>query len=243
MQLIEPEWAVPERVNAVTTTRHSGVSLPPYDSFNLAIHVGDDFDAVMQNRQTLTQELSFSVEPFWLEQQHTTNAVEWTEGLLKPPVADASWTNSPGQPLVIMTADCLPILITNRQGSLVATIHAGWKGLANGVVTKTLQQLPELPENLIVWVGPAISQDFFEVGEEVVRAFEDKPFETSSLFQATKLAKWMADLPGLVKLELESLGVKQITLSGLCTYRQADLFYSYRRDGQTGRIASLIWLT
>lgn len=150
----------------------------------------------------------------------------------------------PGQVAVVMTADCIPILVTNQAGTLAAAIHAGWRGLAEGIVTQTLQALPEKADNLLVWIGPCIRQAHFEVGQDVFTCFVDKASQNAPFFEAVpdSPGKYLADLPGLLKSELTQLGVQQISDSGLCSYADAKRFYSYRRDGQTGRMASLIWL-
>lgn len=242
LPVIRPLWSAPENVVGLTTTRQSGVSMPPYNSFNLATHVGDSFEAVTENRKLLQQVLNLASEPAWLQQDHTTDIVKIT-GLEKTvPLADAAWTDQYDLPLVVLTADCLPILITNKNGSMVAAIHAGWKGLANGIVSNSIQALPENPENLTAWIGPAISQHHFEVGDDVYLRFQEKPFVTADFFQAGGQGKWFADLPGLAKRELIELGVAEVSLSGNCSYGEEKLFYSYRRDGRTGRMASLIWL-
>lgn len=257
-KLIVPKWTVPKSILAYSTTRQKGFSCPPFDGFNLATHVGDDLHLVNQNRQALMQFLqqqtaqlnaSASLKSItWLDQRHTTQAIEYPYFKKTPPVADACWTTQPNVVCTVMTADCVPILITNQTGSLVCAIHAGWKGLVTGIVEQTLSQLPEKPEHLIAWIGPAISQSAFEVGAEVYDIFAQKGFEVARHFKIQhnnhlKEVKYLADLPGLTVDELKRLGVEQISQSGLCTYQNEQDFYSYRRDGQTGRIASLIWMT
>ncbi|NPA72076.1 MAG: peptidoglycan editing factor PgeF [Gammaproteobacteria bacterium] len=303
-----PEWPVPEGVNALCTNRQGGVSHAPFDGFNLAIHVGDHLEQVLVNRQTLFHAAKLPSQPVWLDQKHTTRAIQLPyssphvslDGIpvsqasisersqssqqenfkdiqtTRPgqlEVADASWTEAAGLVSVVMTADCLPILITNQSGTLVSAIHAGWKGLAEGIISQTLASFPQTPRNqpeqLIAWIGPAISAEHFEVGEEVREQFVAKDSDNAQFFQSKqprqskqrnksqqhecpvesqenclqdRSVKYLADLPGLAKLELQKIGVRNITLSGLCTYALADQFYSYRRSGKTGRIASLIWL-
>lgn len=246
---INPNWPAADNIRALSTTREGGLSLPPYDSFNLATHVGDQLDTVEQNRQILTEQACLPESPFWLEQQHTVDAInldkvsstDW-----QPVIADASWTTHANKLPVVMTADCIPILVTNRAGSLVCAIHAGWKGLADGIVTSTIQSLPEKPENLLVWIGPCIRQSNFEVGTDLFDLFVDLNHENSQFFKHIKsqpVVKYLADLPGLLSLELQNLGVTDVYDSELCTFTGKDRFYSYRRDGQTGRMASMIWMT
>ncbi len=243
LHFLPPQWPASDRVKAITTTRLSGASSAPYDHFNVALHVGDNRFQVEQNRTLLKQTWDWQHEPFWLQQEHTAQVVYVDQNTPRLPVADAAWTNQTEQPLVIMTADCLPILITNDDANLVAAVHAGWKGLAQGIVTQTIQTLPDNPANLMAWVGPAISQVHFEVGQDVVDAFANKPFDTADFFVKKNNQKWLANLAGLVDFELQSLGVTRVFQSNLCSYEKNEWFYSYRRDGTTGRMASLIWLS
>jgi len=249
---ISPNWPVPKNIKAFCTTRNGGNSVPPFDAFNLATHVEDDLETVMQNRAILIELANLPSAPVWLNQQHTDKALalplpaEFSE----PPVADASWTQTPNVVSVVMTADCLPILVTDSQGTCVAAIHAGWKGLADNIVSKTIQSMPVNPQKLMAWIGPAISKNNFEVGQDVLDAFLNKSAERNensdiySYFEAKKESKgkYLADLPGLVNRELNQLGVSQVYQSGLCSYDDEEHFYSYRREGKTGRMASVIWI-
>jgi len=245
---IKPNWPAPNSIRSVCTTREGGVSLPPFDSLNLATHVGDDPSLVKQNRQILNEQACLPNLPFWLEQQHTTEAIN-LDGLdsqmWQPVIADASWTTQSHQVSVVMTADCIPILVTNKLGNLVCSIHAGWKGLAEGIVTSTLQSLPEKPENLLIWIGPCIRQPHFEVGTDVFDLFVDLDHENTEFFVRIKNqldVKYLADLPGLLSLELSKLGVTDIYDSQICTFEDVQRCYSYRRDRQTGRLATMIWI-
>lgn len=242
---IEPQWSAPENIRAFCTTRQGGVSQSPYDSFNLAEHVGDDPLSVEENRKRLEQVLSLPESPLWLNQQHTAQLF-FLDGIASRKsrsVADAAWSAQRGRVAVVMTADCIPVLVTNRKGSLVAAIHAGWKGLAKGIVRKSLKALPEESANLISWIGPSIRQAHFEVGQDVYDAFCNKSSQATDCFQPrSQSGKYLCDLPGLLKLELTEMGVGEVYDSGLCTYEDESRFYSYRRDGQTGRMASLIWI-
>jgi len=256
---ITPNWPAPKQIKALCTTREGGVTLPPFDTFNLARHVGDDVNLVEQNRQQLYKQAKLPSYPFWLDQQHTDVAIELchnsAQNFLTPPVADASWTTQKGSVSIVMTADCLPLLITNKQGTLVAAIHAGWKGLYLGIVTKTIlafldkEHVQTRAEDLLVWIGPAISAAYFEVGKEVFNDFVNKDarnqlFFTEIISQDTQVnePKYLADLVGIVRQELNHLGVTQVFGGDLCTYAQSEKFYSYRRSGKTGRIASCIWI-
>ena len=242
---IKPNWLAPQAVQAFTTTRQGGVSQVPFSSLNLAGHVGDQPEAVTQNRSILQQAFSADLNWAWLNQQHTTNLVHFNQACLSVPVADAVWTDQPNQVCAVMTADCLPLLITNQAASLVAAVHAGWRGLADGMIATTLNALPEQPAQLIVWVGPAISQAQFEVGQEVVDAFVSKEAGLEHFFirSPTDATKFYADLAGIANYQLKQLGVAQVYLSGHCTYTESNRFFSFRRDGQTGRMATAIWLT
>lgn len=251
MSLIQPDWPAPKQIRALCTTRSGGVSLPPFDSFNLASHVGDAPLSVKQNRQILNDMAHLPSDPMWLEQLHTDKLVSLNgvdSSSWSAPEADAAWSSEAGQVAVVMTADCLPLLVTNRAGSLVCAIHAGWKGLANGIVRKSLLALAEKPENLLVWIGPSIRQPHFEVGQDVFEAFVKHSPKSARYFQMQEAdshstqTKYLADLAGLLIFELKALGVEQIYDSGLCSYEEDSRFYSYRRDGQTGRMASLIWI-
>jgi len=241
--MIIPNWQVSSKVKAVTTTRKGGVSLPPFDSFNLATHVDDNENDVLENRKRLNYSLNFIHSPLWLNQQHTTNIVNWNgEKYLSPAIADAAWTTKKQLPICVMTADCQPILITNQSETFVAVIHAGWQGLLDGIVTKSILQLPDRIENLKVWIGPSISQKNFEVEKDFVKKFTAKNKENAVFFNQKSTLKFQADLVGISIQEMRDLGVKDITQSNLCTYENSDKFYSYRRQQKTGRMATLIWL-
>ncbi len=264
---ITPNWPAPKQVKAFCTTRKGGKSLVPFDSFNLALHVGDEPDRVAYNRQNLIKQAKLPSSPVWLDQQHTdvavalplTLAFDASQKNISPPmsspVADASWTTQKGCVCVVMTADCLPLLVTNQSGTLVAAIHAGWKGLQKGIVSKTIQGFLASnavachPGELMVWIGPAISAAHFEVGQAVFDAFVNKDARNRAFFTDVEARKdkeaspkYLADLVGLVSQELQDLGIDAVYGGDLCTYSQPDSFYSYRRSGQIGRMASLIWI-
>lgn len=237
--LIIPDWPAPSNVKAVQTTRAGGISSPPYDSLNLGDHVGDAPMAVARNRMLLNDLLPS--EPVWLQQVHGTvvaNA-DMTSCL---PQADACIARQRAAVCVVMTADCLPILLCDMQGSVVGVAHAGWKGLVAGVIEATIQAMEAAPENIMAWLGPAISQDAFEVGDEVRAAFLAIQPQAASAFVPGANGKWFADLYALARLRLNALGIDRIYGGGSCTYRDRDRYFSYRRDGVTGRMGTFIWL-
>jgi len=239
--LIIPNWPAPARVWAVSTTRLGGISSPPYDSLNLAGHVGDDPVRVAGNRRQLAAVLGLSTEPAWLEQVHGIHAVA-AETVSAPVVADAAWTREPSRPCVVMTADCLPVLLCDRAGTVVAAVHAGWRGLAGGVIAATVARMGVPPMELLAWLGPAIGPEAFEVGEEVRDAFIALDRASASCFQPSPAGRWLADIYGLARLQLRRLYVTAVYGGHACTFGEPERFFSYRRESATGRMASLIWL-
>jgi len=237
--LILPDWPAPANVRALQTTRRGGFSCTPYDTLNLGMHVGDDALAVAANRQLLNAWVPS--EPVWLEQVHGTQVVSAEQaGCL--PRADGCIARRPGAVCAVMTADCLPLLLCDRAGSVVAAVHAGWRGLAAGVIEAAVAAMACPPPELMAWLGPAIGPLAFEVGEEVRAAFVAHQTEAAASFTPHAAGKWLADIYGLARLRLYAAGVRSIHGGGLCTYTDAAQFYSYRRDGATGRMATLIWL-
>lgn len=236
---IVPEWPVPPNVRALQTTRSGGVSAAPYDSFNLGDHVGDAPQAVARNRQLLSAVMPS--EPVWLQQVHGTVVANADNAgcLIR---ADASVARRRGSVCVVMTADCLPVLLCDEAGTVVGAAHAGWKGLAAGVIEETVRAMGVAPQQLIAWFGPAISQRAFEVGSEVRDTFVAQNVHAAEAFQQGNDGKWMADIYLLARLRLQTLGVSKIYGGELCTYSDAARFYSYRRDGVTGRMGTFIWL-
>ena len=231
-------WPAPKNISALCTTRTTGYSLPPYDSNNLALHVSDNEALVKKNRACLSQTLNLPGELTWLDQTHSTDCIIAEEDINR--IADAAITHSLTHPLVILTADCLPITLCSLQGDEIAAIHAGWRGLFNGIVDNTLNKMHSANEQLIAWIGPAICQNCYEVGEEVYLAFTTKYPMTKNAFKRTQ-TKWLANLALMAEMILLSKGVQAVYQSGLCTYESENEFYSYRRAAQTGRIATLIW--
>lgn len=236
--LLIPDWPAPARVRACVTTRAGGTSQAPYDTLNLGDHVGDAPAAVAENRRRLTEECT--VRPAWLKQVHGL-AVAFAD----PQViaeADASWTDMPGIACTVMTADCLPALFCDRAGTRVAAAHAGWRGLAGGVLEATLDTLAVDPKDVLVWLGPAIGPQVFEVGAEVREAFMAiHPQAASAFVPGAQPGKFMADIYALARIRLAARGVEAVYGGGYCTVTDAR-FFSYRRNPHTGRFASLVWL-
>ena len=239
-EFLAADWPAPTPVRAGVTTRHGGVSIAPYAAFNLATHVGDDPAAVAKNRASLKDSLNLPAEPVWLEQVHGVAVVNAAS--TQNFCADASFASEKNIVCTVMTADCLPVLICNRAGSKVAAAHAGWRGLHAGVIEAAISALQETPDNILVWLGPAIGPQAFEVGDEVRTAFVTDLPQTAAAFTATKPGHWLVDIYQLARLRLARIGVHHVYGGGLCTYTDQQRFYSYRRDGKTGRMASLIWL-
>ena len=240
IEFIQPCWKLPPGIHAYSTTRKGGVSVAPYDGLNLAQHVGDDQESVASNRSLLCRQLVLPAEPGWINQSHGTHAVTLEQDIQRD--ADAAITRQPGTIAVVMTADCLPILVCNRDGSEVAAIHAGWRGLQAGVVQSALTQMKSFNQDLMAWIGPGISQACFEVGAEVRAAFDDAMPAAETFFRESRKSHWHCDLAGLAELVLNDNGVAEVYRDPHCSYRDDELFYSYRREATTGRMASLIWI-
>ncbi len=246
---LTPDWPAPANVHACMTTRAGGVSRQPFDSMNPAAHVGDDPEAVAENRHLLRAWLP--AEPAWLNQVHGENVVGCSEvaTLAELPCADASVAMQPGQVCAVLTADCLPVLFCDRAGTVVAAAHAGWRGLAGGVLEASVAALGVPPEDILVWLGAAIGQRAFEVGDEVRAAFVERhplaavafrPAWAGTLDESPR--KWLADLYALARIRLAAAGVSEVYGGEFCTFTDSGRFFSYRRDQTTGRMASLIWL-
>jgi len=248
MSIILPDWPAPHSVKAAVSTRRGGLSAAAWRSLNLAYHVGDNAQSVEQNWQLLGSLLRLPVAPQLLEQVHGTDVVHaQSDGIIRR--ADACYSDQRAVVCTVMTADCLPILICDRVGAEVATVHAGWRGLAGGVVANAISQFKNRPDQLLAWLGPAISQPHFEVGEDVYRAFlANTPGwgsrqQVDACFLRTRTDRWQADIFSLARLALSASGITAIFGGGQCTFADPESFYSYRRDGQTGRMASLIWIS
>lgn len=239
--LILPDWPAPPCVKAVSTTRRGGLSKAPYDHFNLALHVGDDPDAVHANRKLLKQSLKLPAEPLWLNQIHSNQVIHSDQkGSCND--ADAMIGLQPGTVCVVMTADCLPLLICDRSGSKVSAVHAGWRGLLAGIIERAIAALAIEPKELIAWLGPAIGPDAFEVDEPVISSFTNLDPAYEQAFSVNRPGHWLMDIYALAEMKLRRSGVQRISGGELCTASDASRFYSYRRDGRTGRMASLIWI-
>lgn len=237
--LIFPDWPVPANVKALQTTRLGGVSVVPYDSLNLAEHVGDDGLKVAANRQLLNSYVP--TEPLWLNQVHGITVVDAATASCLPD-ADASFARVNGAVCATMTADCLPVLLCDEAGTVVAAVHAGWRGLCDGVIEAAVAAMQTPSQNLMAWLGPAIGPDAFEVGTEVRSAFMSHDQAAELAFRPIAGDKWLGDIYLLAKQRLYKLGVERIYGGGLCTYADENRFFSFRRDGATGRMASMIWL-
>ena len=241
---IVPDWPALPRVRAVCTTRHGGHSVGPYSSMNPADHVGDDPTAVLANRQTLQRVLQLPAEPCWLQQVHGTTVIDAAESLEDGmvPVADAACCSRPGVVCAVLTADCLPVLLCDRAGRQVAALHAGWRGLAAGVIEQTVAAMQRPGKALLAWLGPAIGAAAYQVGDEVREAFLKHDKQALAAFQADPEGGWKADLYRLARQRLAEHDVTAVYGGDECSFTDAERFYSYRRDGVTGRMATLIWL-
>ncbi len=239
-EIIRPDWPAPSNIAAFVTTRKEGVSRAPFAGFNLGRHVGDDPVAVESNRMRLSALLPG--EPLWLDQTHGDVVVCADTDHPVVPSADAAVSRQAGNVCVVMTADCLPVLFCDRSGQVVGAAHAGWKGLLAGVLENTLRAMNVPPRDVMTWFGPAIGPEAFEVGGDVYLAFIEKDPCAQAAFHASPTpGKWRADIFQLARLRLERAGVTEIHGGGISTHADEGRFYSYRRDGVTGRFASLIW--
>jgi YfiH family protein len=230
-------------VQAFTTLRHgAGLSAPPFDSFNLGARCGDDPQAVIANREELIRHFALPASPRWLRQVHGTNVIG--EPTDDEPEADAAITVTPGVVLAILTADCLPIVFCADDGSEVGVAHAGWRGLAAGVIENTIASMRTPPDKLLAWLGPAAGPDDYEVGDEVRDVFVSRDFAAQAAFMPTRPGHWQVNLYGLAILRLMDAGMPRLSIHGgdLCTISDPQRFFSHRRDGTTGRMATVIFL-
>jgi len=247
VHILTPEWPAPPGVRAAFTLRSGGVSAPPFDSLNLGAHVGDEAEAVAENRRRLRTQLRLPEEPAWMEQVHGIDVLDLdalahggaARGIV---TADAAHTRRAGRICTVQVADCLPVLLAARDGSAVAAAHAGWRGLAAGVLEATVQALAVEPGQLIGWLGPGIGAAHFEVGEDVRRAFvTHDAAAAAAAFTSNQRGRWQCNLAALARARLAALGVAAVFGGEWCTYADAARFFSYRRDGRCGRMAALIW--
>ena len=243
LDFILPDWPAPKNVHALQTSRNKGYSHAPFDSFNLGDHVKDNPMHVAQNRQLLSQFLPS--EPVWLHQVHGIHVVDAANTSCVPD-ADASFSTRNNVVCVTMTADCLPVLLCDNTGTVVSAVHAGWRGLCDGIIEATVAKLPAKPADLMAWLGPAIGPNAFEVGVEVRTQFMAIDKKSAVAFKlhgdSQQQNKWLCDIYQIATQRLNNLGVTQIYGGGQCTYTDKENFFSFRRDGDTGRMATLIWL-
>lgn len=242
------DWPAPVGVKAFISTRAGGFSLPPYASNNFGLHVGDDPLAVEKNRTRLCEQLGLVKTPQWLEQIHGVKVVHAkADGVVR--TADGSYSNQRGQACLVMTADCLPILLCDKTGLQIAALHCGWRSLSQGICARGLQKFSGNPSDIVAYLGPAIAQPNFEVGVDVLEAFlksarshEHREQMSAAFISAHRPLHFFADIYALARAELNSLRITAIYGGGYCTYADTERFYSYRRDKTTGRMVSLIWL-
>lgn len=236
-----PDWPAPSSVKAFVTTRNGGVSKASWSSFNMSFRSGDDAESVRRNRELLLHDWQLD-NVQWLNQVHGADVVR-ANTVGQEQEADACWTDTPGQACAVLTADCLPVIVCNQAGTRVAVAHAGWKGLAGGVLEQTVAMFDDAHDQLIAWLGPAISQHCFEVGPEVRQVFMAYADIAERAFVAGDDDRWFADLYRLARQRLAAAGVASVYAGDHCTYGDADQFFSYRRDGaESGRMASIIWI-
>jgi hypothetical protein len=241
MALFQPDWPAPDSISALSTTRSSGHSNKPFDSFNLADHVDDDIADVTKNRAALVQLGQLPRTPCWLNQTHSNKVIhtkDWHTGI----EADACYSDRINDICIVMTADCLPLLICDLEGNEVVAIHAGWRGLANNIIEQTVARFKSDNRNLLVWLGPAIGPNAFEVGGDVVDRFIQRDPQAEKAFKAKPNNHYLADIYQLARQQLYQLGIENIFGGNRCTMNEPDNFFSFRRDGQTGRMASMIWI-
>ena len=245
MIFLRPDWPAPAWVGAFTTLRHGGASTGSYASLNLADHVGDEQAAITQNRAALLNAVAPDMQWFWMAQQHTTHVLQAPQDFAAAiPIADGMWTTQPGLVMTTLTADCMPVLFCHARQPIVAAVHAGWKGLLDGILEQTLQTLPGEPKDYLVWIGPSILQTSFEVSEDFRADFIAREPRWQPFFKVNPAnpTHWLADLPGMAESVLRAGGVQAVYQSGVCTYQNQYDFYSYRRQATTGRMVSCIWI-
>jgi YfiH family protein len=238
MNWIKPDWPAAKNIHAAVTLRSGGLSKGVFSSLNPALHVNDKPENVLANRKTISDMLNLPGAPVWLEQVHGSRVIKADQST-QLQQADASYSEQAGVVCAVMTADCLPVLLATSEGDKIAAIHAGWRGLLAGVIRQTVNALDAT--NIIAWLGPAIGPDCFEVGSEVKTAFVKQSANYAAGFKQISQNKYLADIYQLATIELATMGVTQVYGGGFCTVTDKERFYSYRRDGETGRMATLIW--
>lgn len=239
--VLRPGWSAPTQVHAAFTLRTGGVSVAPFDSLNVAAHVGDDVPAVAENRRRIRRQLRLPAEPAWLQQVHGVRVAN-LDASTSLTEADAAMTRRTDRVCAIQVADCVPVLFATRDGTAVAGAHAGWRGLAAGVLEATVEALGVDAGELYAWLGPGISRKHFEVGDEVRAACIAGDAEAGAAFERNPRGRWQCDLYSLARRRLARLGVREVSGGDGCTYADPERFFSYRRDGRCGRMAALIWL-
>lgn len=241
VEWIVPRWNAPANVRAAFTLRAGGVSIGPFASLNTGTHVGDAPEHVAENRRRIRAALELPTEPVWLEQVHGTEVFDASQpNLARPPKADAATTRASSTVIAIQVADCLPVLFASRDGSVIGAAHAGWRGLIGGVLENTVRKLGVPGADLVAWLGPCIGPANFEVGDEVREAFLASDSRADVAFVRNERGRWLADLQRLARLRLAACGITDIESDTSCTVAEPDRFFSYRRDGQCGRMVALI---
>lgn len=238
--LLVPHWDAPATVRAACTLRTGGASVAPFESLNVAGHVGDEPAAVAENRRRIGSALSLPREPLWLAQVHGTRVADADAGT-EADAADAAVSRQRGRVLAIQVADCLPVLFASHDGAVVAAAHAGWRGLCAGVLEAAVAAMQVEPRHIVAWLGPAIGKEHFEVGDEVRAAFLAHDWRAADAFVGNARGRWQCDLLRLARQRLAALGLGGVSAANLCTYAAGERCFSYRRDGRTGRMAALIW--
>jgi purine-nucleoside/S-methyl-5'-thioadenosine phosphorylase / adenosine deaminase len=234
------DWPAPKRIRAGTSIRIGGHSKIPFNNLNLAQHVGDDPVDVKKNRNTLVNHLELRSEPTWLNQAHSSHIIS----IDTPPEnrkADGSFTTKQNNICAVLTADCVPVLFCNKAGTKIAAIHAGWRGICNGIIENAIKTFSD-SETILAWIGPCISSKYYEVGKDVYESCLNHSSLLKSAFDQTNIDHWHCDLAKIVKIILENAGIGAIYECNLCTYKMDELFFSYRRENNTGRTASMIWM-
>ena len=241
LPVIYPDWPLQERVHALTTTRLGGYSHSPYNEFNLAVHVGDKNNHVAANRLLLREQFSLNQEPCWLQQIHSNRVVDASRYVADHEQADASYTTSCETICAVLTADCLPILLSDEQGACVGVVHAGWRGLLAGVIQQTIIAMTTYAKPTFAWLGPAIGPQAFEIGSDVYEPFVTQNAVFEGAFTEKTVGKWNLDIYEAAKVVLLAADIHNIYGGNFCTFTDQEQFFSYRRSSKTGRMATLIW--
>ncbi len=245
IKFLAANWPAPSHIHAGTTLRNGGVSKPPYDQLNLGIHVNDEQSCVLTNRKRLIEHLQLPSEPDWLNQVHGNNIIQidsQIESELTTKAADGSYSTKSNKICVVMTADCLPLLLCDDEGTEIAAIHVGWQGFSKDIITTAIEKFTCHNEKIMAWLGPCISADHYEIDANVYHAARKIFVGAEESFVETRMGHWSMDLKQLVSKQLTNLQVRHISTSPYCTYSEQSRFFSHRRDGTTGRMASLIWI-